>query len=473
DLAPHYASGAVLLAFGTLLAVCSGLSKESGLTLPVFLAGVELCTRRASPRLGVGLALAALAVFAALGACRLLITQGTETHFGFVDTPVQYHGDVWARSWTTYLFQHAFYARLLVLPGRLSWDYSYDTLPVLKDGWLAGRPRPGGALRLPGARGAGGPGADGRGREADSARAAGPIVPFVPASNLFFVVGVTVGERLLYPSTVGAAVVFASVGQALELGAPAGRGAGRGPGAGGRSWPWVCGAALVCFYAVGCSVRVWQVVWWVVRGAVRGGRGPLAALRQDAAPARHDLPRAGALRGGAGALGGAVADNASLAVLDDNALTDHVIAQVFIETGRYDDAIQRFQKIQAGHFVGFAPFNLYMFYIDYGFALVAGRHFEEAIPLLEHGLKRNTAVPHGINALGYAFVRVDKLQEAQDWFARGLEYDWETQATAHKRTRSEVRSDFLGPADVGQRCKQHLAAHLTSFLARSARKAKG
>ena len=30
------------------------------------------------------------------------------------------------------------------------------------------------------------------------------VIPFVPASNLFFLVGTTVGERLLYPSTVRA-----------------------------------------------------------------------------------------------------------------------------------------------------------------------------------------------------------------------------------------------------------------------------
>ena len=29
------------------------------------------------------------------------------------------------------------------------------------------------------------------------------VIPFIPASNLLFLVGTTVGERLLYPCTVG------------------------------------------------------------------------------------------------------------------------------------------------------------------------------------------------------------------------------------------------------------------------------
>ena len=37
-------------------------------------------------------------------------------------------------------------------------------------------------------------------------------VPFVPMSNLFFLVGTTIGERLLYPLTVGWALVLAGLG---------------------------------------------------------------------------------------------------------------------------------------------------------------------------------------------------------------------------------------------------------------------
>merc|ERR1712232_170321 len=64
-----------------------------------------------------------------------------------------------------------------------------------------------------------------------------------------------------------------------------------------------------------------------------------------------------------------------------------------------------------------------MLYVDYGFALVALQDYEAAITPLEHGLQRNTAVPHGLNALGYAYANLRQLQPAQDAFAKGLEYD--------------------------------------------------
>ncbi|CAE7216092.1 Tmtc4 [Symbiodinium necroappetens] len=115
--------------------------------------------------------------------------------------------------------------------------------------------------------------------------------------------------------------------------------------------------------------------------------------------------------------------NASLMILDDNALTDHCIAQVYIETGRYHLALERFEKILRGHGVGFSAFNLWMLYVDYGFTLVALGKFQEAIQPLEYGLSRNAAVPHGQNALGYAYAQLNQLQEAQEVLARGLEYD--------------------------------------------------
>ena len=40
----------------------------------------------------------------------------------------------------------------------------------------------------------------------------GVKVPFVPMSNLFFLVGTTIGERLLYPLSVGWALLLAGFG---------------------------------------------------------------------------------------------------------------------------------------------------------------------------------------------------------------------------------------------------------------------
>merc|ERR1711972_135887 len=114
---------------------------------------------------------------------------------------------------------------------------------------------------------------------------------------------------------------------------------------------------------------------------------------------------------------------ASLALLDDNALTDFSIAQIFVETGRYDEALSRFGKILRGHFIGFSRGNIWMLYVDYGFTLVALSRFEEGVQPLKQGLGINLELPHGLNALGYAHANLNQLQEAQDAFAKGLEYD--------------------------------------------------
>ncbi|CAK0854698.1 unnamed protein product [Prorocentrum cordatum] len=99
-------------------------------------------------------------------------------------------------------------------------------------------------------------------------------------------------------------------------------------------------------------------------------------------------------------------------------------AQQVPETlGRYQEALERFGKIERGHGVGFAAFNLWMYYVDPQRFAASPKRFEQGIPLLEQGLQRNTAVPHGLNAVGYAYASLQMLQEAQDWLAKGLEYD--------------------------------------------------
>jgi len=237
----------------------------------------------------------------------------------------------------------------------------------------------------------------------------------VPASNLFFVVGVTVGERLLYPSTAGAAIVAAALGQGLERQSLQPSGAALQRTARPRRWPTPLAYALLLVYAWRCAARVWE---WRSSEA-------LYAADAEAWPrsvkTRHQL---GTVYHAQGRHADALHHyNASLAVLDDNALTDHCIAQVYIETGRYSEALARFEKIMAGHGVGFSPFNLWMLYVDFGFTLVALQRFQEALQPLEYGLRKNTAVPHGLNALGYAYASLQRPQEAQDTLVKGLEYD--------------------------------------------------
>lgn len=234
------------------------------------------------------------------------------------------------------------------------------------------------------------------------------LIPFVPASNLFFVVGVTVGERLLYPSTVGAAMAFAALGEAAERQSAS------------ATWPrrrlpLLFGYVLLSAYVWKCGSRVWE---WRSSEALYEAD---ALSWPNSVKTRHQL---GTVYHAQNRYEEALREyEASLAVLDDNALTDQCVAQIYIETGRFEDAVERFQKILGGHLVGFSRFNIWMLYIDFGFALVSRSRFEEAIPMLDEGLKLNLAVPHGLNALGYAHAHLQNLQQAQDAFATGLEYD--------------------------------------------------
>jgi len=419
-------AAALLLMLCALLAVLAGLCKESGLTLLVFVAGIELSSPQPGTRRGVCFAFAALGFFALLAVMRIQLTQGTTAAFGYVDTPIQYHSNFMART-LSYLFQHAFYAKLMVLPGDLSWDYSYDALPVLRATWRDVR-----MLAICSAylalTGLAAWSLSGRGRRRALLGLQHVIVPFVPASNLFFKVGVTVGERLLYPSTVGFAMLVADLGEGLQRGArrcggqhrgggggPATRAGSRRRGGGGRRWPVALAVALLCVYAWRCGHRVLQ---WRSSEALYAAD---AAAWPRSVKTRHQL---GTVYHAQGRHSEALAHyNASLAVLDDNALTDHCIAQVYIETGRYGEALERFQKIFRGHLVGFSQFNLWMLYVDFGFTLVALSRFEEAVPPLKQGLGLNLAVPHGLNALGYAHASLEQLQEAQDSFVKALEYD--------------------------------------------------
>ena len=126
-----------------------------------------------------------------------------------MDTPVQYRSDPWLRL-ATYLYFHAKYAQLMIWPWTLSWDYSYNALPDLASTWRDVRVL---AILMTylGLCAFASWALSERNRRA-LIGLSNIIIPFVPASNLFFLVGVTVGERLLYPCNVGAALILASVG---------------------------------------------------------------------------------------------------------------------------------------------------------------------------------------------------------------------------------------------------------------------
>lgn len=402
---PEPLSTVLLLGACVLIAALAGLCKESGFTVLVFTAGFEFCTKHKTRagRIGsVVVGITALALFALIAVARFRITRGAAAPFGFTDTPVQYQEEREIRTWS-YFQHHAMYARLLLLPGQLCWDYSFDSIPLMRACWQDVRALAVCSTYLSIAALSALSLAARKSRRRVLLGLQTVIVPFVPASNLFFTVGVTVGERLLYPSTVGSVLVMSSLGHTIE-------------GRRGRSW-WlrVPGLVLLLVYMRDCHFRVWQ---W---------RSSEALFEADAkawpnsVKTRHQVATVYHARNlYAEALENY---NASLQVLNDNALTDFCIAQIYIETGQFPAAMERFEIISRGHFVGFSHFNLYMFYVDYGFALVSVNRFEEAIEPLRVGLKRNAALPHGQNALGFAYVRLNQLQEAQDAFATGLEYD--------------------------------------------------
>ena len=195
----------------SMLAVLGGFCKESGFCVLLHLAVVELlgpCPLSGS--------LPLVGIFCATFLGRSWITSGTSAGFSFVDTPVQYRSDPFVRV-ATYLYFHSKYAQLMVFPWTLSWDYSYNALPDLQTchdlrmlGICAAYLTLSALAALACAR---------RSRNI-LIGLSNIVIPFVPASNLFFIVGVTVGERLLYPCNVGAAIVIG----ALCTPAPAARG---------------------------------------------------------------------------------------------------------------------------------------------------------------------------------------------------------------------------------------------------------
>merc|ERR1712014_435457 len=103
-----------------LLTTAAGLCKETCFTVLFFLACVEIVIR-CRWRHVFGLLLA----FVIVAGLRTWYVGGTEAGFGYVDTPIRYQDSKLTRT-LSYLFQHAFHAKLLVLPWHQSWDYSYD-----------------------------------------------------------------------------------------------------------------------------------------------------------------------------------------------------------------------------------------------------------------------------------------------------------------------------------------------------------
>jgi len=395
----------VLLA--TALAVIGGVCKEIGFVVLLQLAVSELLGRQ--PVKG---AAPLLTIFGVVFGGRSWFTDGTKAGFSHVDTPVQYHDNVYVRTFT-YLYFHAKYAQLMVFPWTMCWDYSMDALPLLLATWQDLR-----VLKILttylGVVALATWGFGTRSRRV-LLGVANVIIPFVPASNLFFVVGTTIGERLLYPCNVGFAMLVSSLGAGSRdaaLAAAKARPQQRRAGVGGKA---VLGFVVLLVFLCRGSWRVYQ---WSSRETLFG---PDAAAYPRSTKTRHQY---GTVLHREGRFDEALTHfRASLAVFPQSALTEYCIAQILIEIGQPDEARKHFENIFAGHGLGFGRFNIYALHVDYGFTLMMLRRYEDAIPTLQQGLSLNEDVPHGLNALGYSFVQLGRHQEAADAFQRGLGYD--------------------------------------------------
>ncbi|CAE8731778.1 unnamed protein product, partial [Polarella glacialis] len=361
----------------SFLSIPAGLCKETGFMLPAVTAWHGLTMGH------FGLALLDTTFFAVIAAARWMYVGGASVGFSFVDTPIQYSQSQLVRM-LSYLQQHSRYMQLMVLPWHLSWDYSFDALPLVRSfedlrllgvlaaygllvsfaAWLAAARSRIGALAL------------------------GMIaIPFLPCSNLFFIVGTTVAERLLYPCTVGWVLALAHLGTRMEQSRscrPSFR----------LTWRFLA-VILIMLFAYRSAVRTNQ---W---------RSKVALFHADmlvwhrSAKVSHQF--ASLLHGG-GRLEEAIAHySRSLEIHDDNALTDYCIAHCLLQLESYTEAGQRFDKIMAGHGIGFGAHNSYVLHLDRGWLLAkVGRH-ADALPILEQGLRQKpdfAGRAYAWNALG-------------------------------------------------------------------------
>lgn len=374
-----------------LLASVAGLCKETCFTILFFLACAELVLR-ARARHVFGLVFA----FAIVAGLRTWYVGGTEAGFGYVDTPIRYQDDRLTRT-LSYLHQHAFYAKLLLLPWNQSWDYSFDAFPMVRSfgdvrllaivsAYLAVVALAAHGLRV--CR-----------RSPVAILGLGLVViPFVPASNLFFLVGTTVGERLLYPCTVGWALVLASVF----------------PKTLGRR---ILAPCLLAAYIYNSNVRMshWKTTQLLFEtDAEHWGRSAkVLHAKASELQARSDLE---------GALSYYLK---SLEIFDDQAITDYCIARILINLDRFQEAYERFMKILNGHGIGLHDGNDFLWMTDLGYLSVQLGMYEQGVHYLQEGLQRMPYSCYAWNARGVGLAHMGRLEEALQTLSEGLSCDSE------------------------------------------------
>jgi len=359
-----------------IFCVLSSLSKESGF---VSFAIVLLVRLLNNPRRFTSFrSELLLCILAPL--VRYWYVGGSPVNFAYADVPYIYEPESYVRGFS-YLHVHSIYGRLLVLPWNMSWDYSFDAVPLVRTFF---------DLRMLGSV-ATYLAVAGLGYMSLRKRFLGIlafslfVLPFIPVSSLFLAVGTVVGERLLYPVSFGLATVLALQASSCE---------------GQKNLLRVC----VCL----CGAYVW-LSW--VRVNVWSSKLSLYSTDAKAWPRScKTLHQYGAvlMNTGPGGLDAALPVLLeSLRIFDDNALTDYLISQIYIEKGDFDSAIGVHNKIAAGHGIGFTDFSRFMFLVDAGYVLVAdGRYgYEYPANLIEEGLEIYPYVSHARNAVAVAYMR--------------------------------------------------------------------
>lgn len=377
-----------------LLTLAAGLCKETGFTVLFFLGCAEIVLR-ARLRHVVGL----MASFALVGGWRIWYVGGTAAGFGYVDTPIRYQ-DAWLTRTLSYLFQHAYYAKLLVLPWHQSWDYSYDALPMVHSfadvrllaiftAYAAVAATAAHGLRV-------------SARRPVALLGLGLVViPFVPASNLIFLVGTTVGERLLYPSTLGWSLLVAAFTA--------------GPRQKPRGTAWWVSVALLAVYVLNSNLRMghWKNTKTLFETDALQWSRSSKVLHSKASELQAQGDLVGALE----------SYLASLAVFDDQAITDYCIARIYIHLDNLEEASTRFDKILNGHGIGFHDGNDFLWMTDLGYVMTKMGQYEHGVHWLQEGLQR---MPHSCfawNALGVARANLGKIEESAQALAEGLQCD--------------------------------------------------
>jgi tetratricopeptide (TPR) repeat protein len=380
-----------------LFSLMSGFCKESGFTVYGVLFTIELF-HNSPTKTNLWLL---MITFGLIFVGRSGMVGGTHVGFSYVDTPIVYQKSKLTRT-LTYLYFPYKYLQLLLLPWHLCWDYSYNIIPMIESV---------GDLRMLGI----GIWSSllfslvsyclGRGASASKGQASGVMIalalivcPYIPASNLLFTVGTVIGERLLYISTVGWAVLFLYLLKLIKF-----------------PIQLLLGLSIVGFYFYSAQVRTLQ---WKSRVTLYGED---ARNFPRSAKTLHQygtvVHRAGHLE---------LAKSLylqSLSVFDDNALTDYCIAQIDVESGRFQEAYIRFHKINDGHGIGFGLFNRFLLAVDFGYCCIALGKYSEGIVYLQEGLQLNLDVPHGLNALGYGLWKLNDLDGALNAFLTGIRYD--------------------------------------------------